>query len=108
MCSTSRTRTSWSRETSNSITFTTNAGKQRNRGVEASVGYAFVRDSMRAVSLVRPWLSYAFTDAKFIDFNSDNNNGPGTVSFSGNAVPRVPRNTLCRGTRCRQRSRDSR
>jgi iron complex outermembrane recepter protein len=84
-------------ETSNSVTFTTNAGKQRNRGVEAAVGYAFVRDSSRALSLVRPWLSYAFTDAKFIDFKSDNNNGAGTVSFSGNAVPRVPRNTFGAG-----------
>ena len=84
-------------ETSNSVTFTTNAGKQRNRGVEASLGYAFVSDSTRAVSLVRPWLSYAFTDAKFIDFKSDNNNGPTTVDFSGSAVPRVPRNTFGAG-----------
>jgi iron complex outermembrane recepter protein len=84
-------------ETSNSVTFTTNAGKQRNRGVEASLGYALVRDTTRTVSLVRPWLSYAFTDAKFIDFKSDNNNSAGTVSFSGNAVPRVPRNTFAAG-----------
>jgi iron complex outermembrane recepter protein len=46
---------------------------------------------------MRSWLSYAFTDAKFIDFKSDNNNGAGTVSFSGNAVPRVPRNTFGAG-----------
>ena len=84
-------------ETSSSVTFTTNAGKQRNRGLEASVGYAFVRDSSRALSLVRPWLSYALTDAKFIDFKSDDNNDGGTVSFSGNAVPRVPRNTFGAG-----------
>jgi iron complex outermembrane receptor protein len=84
-------------ETESSVTFTTNAGKQRNRGVEASVGYALVRDSSRAVSLVRPWLSYSFTDAKFIDFKSNNNNDPSTVNFSGNAVPRVPRNTLGAG-----------
>ena len=84
-------------ETSSSVTFTTNAGKQRNRGVEASAGYAFVRDTTRMLSLVRPWLSYAFTDAKFIDFKSDNNNSDATVSFSGNAVPRVPRNTFAAG-----------
>ncbi len=84
-------------ETSSSITFTTNAGKQRNRGVEASLGYAFVRDSSRALSLVRPWLAYSYTNAKFIDFKSDNNNGSGTVDFSGNAVPRVPRNTFAAG-----------
>lgn len=84
-------------ETASSVTFTTNAGKQRNRGVEASIGYAVVRDTTRLVSLVRPWLSYSFTDAKFVDFKSDNNNGPNTVSFSGNAVPRVPRNTVGAG-----------
>jgi iron complex outermembrane receptor protein len=84
-------------ETFNSVTFTTNAGKQRNRGVEASAGYAFVRDTARALSLVRPWLSYSFTDAKFVDFKSDNNDNDGTVSFSGNAVPRVPRNTFAAG-----------
>jgi iron complex outermembrane receptor protein len=84
-------------ETANSVTFTTNAGKQRNRGIEASAGYAFVRDTTRMLSLVRPWLSYSFTDAKFIDFRSDNNNSSTTVSFSGNAVPRVPRNTFAAG-----------
>jgi iron complex outermembrane recepter protein len=84
-------------ESANSVTFTTNAGKQRNRGIEASAGYAFVRDTMRMLSLVRPWLSYSFTDAKFIDFRSDNNNSSTTVSFSGNAVPRVPRNTFAAG-----------
>ena len=84
-------------ETANSVTFTTNAGKQRNRGIEASAGYAFVRDTMRMLSLVRPWLSYSLTDATFIDFRSDNNNSSTTVSFSGNAVPRVPRNTFAAG-----------
>ena len=84
-------------ETANSATFTTNAGKQRNRGIEASAAYAFVRDTTRMLSLVRPWLSYSFTDAKFIDFRSDNNNSSTTVSFSGNAVPRVPRNTFAAG-----------
>jgi iron complex outermembrane recepter protein len=84
-------------ETSGSVTFTTNAGKQRNRGIEASAGYAFVRDTTRMLSLVRPWLSYSFTDAKFIDFRSDNDNSSATVSFSGNAVPRVPRNTIAAG-----------
>jgi len=84
-------------ETESSVTFTTNAGKQRNRGIEALIGYALVRDSSRAISLVRPWVSYSFTDAKFVDFKSDNNDGPGTVDFSGNKVPRVPRNTFGAG-----------
>lgn len=84
-------------ETSSSVTFTTNAGKQRNRGIEASVGYAVRSDTARMISQVRPWISYSFTDAKFIDFKSDNNDNSGTVDFSGNAVPRVPRNTFAAG-----------
>lgn len=84
-------------ETSSSVTFTTNVGKQRNRGIEASAGYAVISDTSRMISQVRPWISYAFTDAKFIDFKSDNNDNSGTVDFSGNAVPRVPRNTFAAG-----------
>ena len=38
-------------ETANSATFTTNAGKQRNRGIEASAAYAFVRDTTRMLSI---------------------------------------------------------
>lgn len=84
-------------ETSSSVTFTTNAGKQRNRGIEASAGYAVISDTARTISQVRPWVSYAFTDATFVDFKSDNNDNSGTVDFSGNAVPRVPRNTFAAG-----------
>ena len=44
-----------------------------------------------------PHRNYGSTIAKFIDFRSDNNNSSTTVSFSGNAVPRVPRNTFAAG-----------
>jgi iron complex outermembrane receptor protein len=84
-------------ETANSVTFTTNAGKQRNRGAEASLSYLAFDDATRPISRVRPWVSYAYTDATFIDFKSDNNNTASTVDFSGNAVPRVPRNMFNAG-----------
>ena len=67
-------------ETSNSVTFTTNAGKQRNRGVEASLSYL-------ALDALRPWVSYTYTDARYIDFQT----------FDGNQVARVPKNFLAAG-----------
>ncbi len=81
-------------QTESSVTFTTNAGKQRNRGAEISLGYLAIDDEARPISLLRPWVSYAYTDAKFIDFKSNNNGDESTVDFSGNRVPRVPRNIV--------------
>jgi iron complex outermembrane receptor protein len=84
-------------QTVNSVRFTTNAGKQRDRGAEVALSYLAVSSPTGALSTLRPWVSYSYTDAKFIDFKSDNNNDAGTVDFSGNAVPRVPRNMFNAG-----------
>ncbi len=84
-------------ETANAVTFTTNAGKQRNRGVEVSLSYLAVSDTSRSISSVRPWASYAFTDATYSNFKSDNNDNAQTVDFSGNDVPRVPRHMVNAG-----------
>lgn len=81
-------------QTLSSVTFTTNAGKQRDRGAELSLSYLAIDDKTQPLSLLRPWVSYTYTDSKFIDFKSDNNNTAATVDFSGNAVPRVPRNMM--------------
>jgi iron complex outermembrane recepter protein len=81
-------------QTVNSITFTTNAGKQRDRGAEASLSYLVIDKPTQLLSLLRPWASYTYTDSRFIDFRSDNNNTTATVDFSNNAVPRVPRNAF--------------
>jgi len=84
-------------QTSGSVTFTTNAGKQRDQGFEGSVSYRLVDAPDHGVSLVRPWLSYTWTRSVFVDFKSDNNDDSTTVSFAGNAVPRVPRNMVSAG-----------
>jgi iron complex outermembrane receptor protein len=84
-------------QTVNSVTYTTNAGKQRNRGAEASVSFLAIDAPGQTITSLRPWVSYTFTDATFVDFKSDNNAGPTTVDFSGNAVPRVPRNMVNAG-----------
>ncbi len=84
-------------ETSNSVTFTTNAGKQRNQGAELSLSVAAIDDKGRTLSSLRPWLSYSYMKATYVDFKSDNNNTAGTVDYSGNRVPRVPRNSITAG-----------
>ncbi|HEU4989453.1 MAG TPA: TonB-dependent receptor [Gemmatimonadaceae bacterium] len=84
-------------ETSNSVTFTTNAGKQRNQGAEVSLSLAAIDDKSQPLSSLRPWLSYSYTKATFVDFKSDNNDNANTVDFSGNDVPRVPRNMVSAG-----------
>jgi iron complex outermembrane receptor protein len=84
-------------QTVNSVTSTINAGKQRNRGLEASLGLLVVDRPEQLFSRVRPWASWAYTDAKYIDFKSDANNSANTVDFSGNEVARVPKNMLSAG-----------
>jgi iron complex outermembrane receptor protein len=84
-------------QTINTVTSTTNAGKQRNEGAEVSLSYLVASDGAHALSLLRPWVSYAYTDAKYIDFKSDNNNTAATVDFSGNSVARVPRTMVSGG-----------
>ena len=79
------------------VSFTTNAGKQRNRGAEVSLSCLAVDDKEETISLMRPWLSYTYSDFKYIDFRSDNNNNAATVDFSGEDVARTPRNIFNAG-----------
>lgn len=78
-------------QTASAVTFTTNVGEQRNQGLEASLAWLAYTSSDQVISLVRPWLSYTMTDAKFVSFKSDNNNTGSTVDYSGNQVARVPK-----------------
>ena len=58
------------RETSNSVTFTTNVGKQQNRGVELSLSYLILNAPAQSISLLRPWLSYTYSNFKYADFKA--------------------------------------
>jgi iron complex outermembrane receptor protein len=78
-------------QTANAVTFTTNAGEQRNQGYELSLGWLAVDDKDAFLTMLHPWATYTYTDAKFVSFKSDNNATAATVDFSGNAVPRVPK-----------------
>lgn len=84
-------------QTINTITSTTNIGEQRNIGGELSLSWLAVSDASQMLSLVRPWLSYTYTDAKYVSFKSDNNNAATTVDFSGNVAARVPKTMYALG-----------
>ena len=78
-------------QTANAVTYTTNAGEQRNQGAEFSLSWLAVNDKDAVLSMLRPWITYTYTDAKYVSFKSDNNANAATVDFSGNAVARVPK-----------------
>jgi iron complex outermembrane receptor protein len=77
-------------QTINTVTSTTNIGEQRNTGAEVSASLSVVDDLAALLSVLRPWASYTYTNAKYVSFKSDNNNNAGTVDFSGNQAARVP------------------
>jgi iron complex outermembrane receptor protein len=79
------------------LTSTTNIGEQRNTGAEVPASYLVYSSATDPISLVRPWASYTYTNAKYVNFKSDNNNTAATVDFCGNAVARVPRTMLSAG-----------
>ena len=78
-------------QTANAVTFTTNAGEQRNQGYEVSLGWLAIDDKDMWLSMLHPWVTYTYTDAKYVSFKSDANATAATVDFSGNAVARVPK-----------------
>jgi len=73
------------------VTYTTNAGEQRNQGAELSLSWLAVSDKDAVLSMLRPWITYTYTDAEYVSFKSDGNANAATVDFSGNAVARVPK-----------------
>ncbi|HVX39359.1 MAG TPA: TonB-dependent receptor [Gemmatimonadaceae bacterium] len=84
-------------QTVNSVTSTVNIGEQRNTGAELSASYQLLASATDAISLLRPWLSYTYMNAKYVDFKSDANNNAGTVDFSNNVVARVPKHQVSAG-----------
>lgn len=82
----------------NSIAYTTNAGKQRNRGLELSLDYKVIENSDAPLSLFNVWLSYTYSDFTYTDFKVYAQNTAGNDStaadYSGNNVAGVAPNML--------------
>ena len=66
--------------------YTVNAGDQDDRGLEVAASYAVIDQPTRLLSLVRPFVSYTYSDFSYDDFRSDANNDAATVDYSGNDV----------------------
>lgn len=63
-------------------TLTTNAGQVQHNGLELALQYAH-RPATGAVSLVRPFVSYTYSDFYYKDYKSDNNGDSRTVNYTG-------------------------
>lgn len=77
--------------TSTEATYTeyVNAGAQQDLGAELTVSYAVLDDKKSAITLLRPFLTYAYSDFTYKNFNSDNNDNAATVHYGGNKVAGV-------------------
>ncbi|HUX84327.1 MAG TPA: TonB-dependent receptor [Chitinophagaceae bacterium] len=80
-------------ETAHSESFYTNAGEERNLGAEFSGTYALWNDTQRMVSAIRPWISWAWSDFRYVDFRdyvpSSTGNDSTVADYSGNKVAGV-------------------
>lgn len=87
--------------TSNGISYYTNVGEQRNLGAELYASYSIINNKNSAISLVRPWISYTYIDAKYVDFKSHGKSSTGRDSiianYSGNKAAAVAPNMFNAG-----------
>jgi len=60
-----------------------NVGKQDNKGGELLVTYSLINENKKFLSLLRPFISYAYSDFTYSNYKSDNNNNSHTVDYSG-------------------------
>ncbi|HEV9036380.1 MAG TPA: TonB-dependent receptor [Puia sp.] len=71
-----------------------NAGRQQNLGAELAVSYSLVNDPRRVISLLRPFMTYTYSDFRYKSFYSDNNHNAATLDFSNNQVAGVAPNVV--------------
>ncbi len=86
-------------ETVNSISSYTNAGEQRNLGAELFLSYSAIYNKDAAITLLRPWVSYTYSDDKYVTFvtyTANKTTGGETVSgtYSGNKAVGVAPNVF--------------
>lgn len=71
-----------------------NAGRQQNPGAELSLSYVVIDDKQAAVTLLRTFVTYAYSVFRYKDFYSDNNHNAATVNYSNHSVAGVAPNAL--------------
>ena len=75
---------------------TTNAGKVQHNGLELAIQYAY-RPTAGALSLIRPFVAYTYSDFYYKDYKSDNNNDSKTVDYTGKKESGIAPNLLNAG-----------
>jgi iron complex outermembrane receptor protein len=70
--------------------YSVNAGDQTNNGLELALSYKAINSKTSVISYLRPFATFTYSDFKYNDFRSDNNNNVSTQDFSGNTVIGVP------------------
>ena len=71
-------------------TYFANTGRQRNQGVELSVGYIWLPRTNPVIARVEPFVSSSFYDFTYTDFKNKVG-GANVIDFSGKQVVGVPR-----------------
>ena len=71
-----------------------NAGEQEDLGAELALSYTLLDDPGNWVSLLRPFVTYTYSDFKYKNFFSDNNHNAATVDYSNHQVAGVAPNVV--------------
>jgi iron complex outermembrane receptor protein len=84
--------------TSNKVTSYTNAGEERNMGAELFLRYNLIDNRDAAITVVRPWMSYTYSNYTYADFKIHGTTKSGadtiTADYSGKKVAAVAPNAL--------------
>ena len=90
-----------SEQASAGYTYTANAGEQRDLGLEVALSYAIIENHNQPVSLLRPFISYTYSDFTYHNFSDyaqiDAARHLAEVNFSGNHVAGVAPNRFNAG-----------
>jgi iron complex outermembrane receptor protein len=69
--------------------FFLNAGRQQDLGAEFSLSYLLLDNKDAAITQLRPFATYTYSNFKYKDFKSDHNNNAATVDYSNKKVAGV-------------------
>ncbi len=72
---------------------TTNAGKVQHTGLELALSYAYAPAS-DVITLIRPFVTYTYSNFTYTDFKSNNNGDKTTVDYSGNKLVGIAPNLV--------------
>ncbi|HSC38150.1 MAG TPA: TonB-dependent receptor [Chitinophagaceae bacterium] len=83
--------------TTTTYTKTMNAGKARHKGLELALNYNYDLPAGSFISLIRPFASYTYTDARYIDFKTTSPDNKVVKDSSGRIMSGVPYNVYSGG-----------